>query len=173
MTDDPSGGRPPHEQNPPWTSPTDPPAPQSGADAGWADPASAPGPMSAPSPYGAPGPASGAPAYGAPQPASPWETPGTAAGGVPYGYPPQRRTNTMAIVAMCLSLAGIATCITAPVGAILGHVARRQLRTSGESGDGFALTAIIVGWVFTVLLVILTGLYVALIVFAVSQDPNL
>jgi hypothetical protein len=61
-----------------------------------------------------------------------------------YGAPP---TNTMAIVAMVLSLAGILTGITALVGAILGHVALGQIKRTGEGGRPFALTAIIAGWI--------------------------
>lgn len=77
----------------------------------------------APAPY---------PAYGQPAPA---------------GYAPP--TNTMAIVAMVLSLAGLVTGITAVVGAILGHVALGQIKRTGEGGRPFALTAVIVGWVIT------------------------
>ncbi len=33
------------------------------------------------------------------------------------------------------------------VGAIMGHVARRQIRERGEDGDGMALAGIIVGWI--------------------------
>ena len=36
-----------------------------------------------------------------------------------------------------------------PVGAIMGHIARRQIQERGEQGDGFALAGIIVGWVTT------------------------
>lgn len=70
-----------------------------------------------------------------------------------YGQPAQGYyappTNTLAIVAMILSLVGLLTGITAIVGAILGHVAMGQIKRTGENGRGFALTAIIVGWVLT------------------------
>ena len=48
-----------------------------------------------------------------------------------------------------LALIGFASCITAPVGAILGHVAQKQIRLSGEGGAGMAKAAIIVGWILT------------------------
>lgn len=68
----------------------------------------------------------------------------------PYGYqqaaPPQ---NSMALTAMILALVGLATWITAPVGAILGHIALKQIRETGESGEGMAKTGIIVGWIIT------------------------
>jgi len=63
-----------------------------------------------------------------------------------YHAPP---TNTMAVVAMVLSLAGLLTGITAIIGAILGHVSLGQIKRTGEGGRGFALTAIIAGWVIT------------------------
>jgi hypothetical protein len=71
-----------------------------------------------------------------------------------YGQPPAAGyyappTNTLAIVAMVLSLAGLLTGITAVVGAILGHVALGQIKRTGEGGRPLALTAIIAGWVIT------------------------
>lgn len=52
------------------------------------------------------------------------------------------KTNTMAIAAFVVSLVACA-----PIGIIMGHVARRQIRETGEQGAGFALAAIIIGWV--------------------------
>ncbi|GIF64891.1 hypothetical protein Ais01nite_29260 [Asanoa ishikariensis] len=69
-----------------------------------------------------------------------------------YGYPVAQKTNGLAIAALVCALAGLATCISAPVGAILGHVARKQIRERGESGDGMALAGIIVGWILTALI---------------------
>lgn len=81
----------------------------------------------------------------------------------PPGYAAPMRTNNMAIASMVCSLAGLLTGISAPVGAILGHVARRQIRDSGEQGDGMALTGIIVGWVLTGLWILGCVAYVWLI----------
>ncbi|MEV0454649.1 DUF4190 domain-containing protein [Catellatospora methionotrophica] len=68
----------------------------------------------------------------------------------PYGgYPPARPQNSMALVALILSLVGLLTWITAPIGAILGHSAMKQIRQSGEDGEGLAKAAIIVGWIIT------------------------
>lgn len=72
-----------------------------------------------------------------------------------YGPPPPPppgpggTTNTMAIVSLVCALGGLLTWISAPVGAVLGHIARRQIRERGEQGEGLALTGIIVGWVIT------------------------
>jgi hypothetical protein len=56
-----------------------------------------------------------------------------------------------------------------PLGAILGHVARRQIKQSGESGDGVARAAIIVGWA-------LTGLYLIgcclVVILAIALPSN-
>jgi hypothetical protein len=95
-----------------------------------------------------------------------------------YGYgvpaaPMSRPTNGMAIASMVVSLASILVCgFPAVVGAILGHVARRQIRERGEGGEGMALTGIIVGWAVFALSVIGTILYVALVVWAVGNAPT-
>jgi hypothetical protein len=86
-----------------------------------------------------------------PAPPPPASAPPTPPYGQPYAYgapvtPPQ---NSMALTSMILSLVGLATWITAPIGAILGHVALKQIRETGESGEGMAKTGIIVGWIIT------------------------
>ena len=95
--------------------------------------------------YGAPGygaPGYGAPGYGPPPPQGSYgPVPGY--GPAPgYGpYPPQYRrpTNTMAILALVLAF------VFAPVGLVMGIIARKQIRQTGEEGDGLALAGIIVG----------------------------
>jgi hypothetical protein len=67
-------------------------------------------------------------------------------------YPAAPPTNGLAIAAMILSIAGFG-----PIGAIMGHVARRQIQERGEQGDGFALAGIIVGWVTTGIWVLCCG----------------
>ncbi|MER7417686.1 DUF4190 domain-containing protein [Micromonospora peucetia] len=86
-----------------------------------------------------------------------------------YGYAAPPKTNGLAIAALVLALVGITSCITAPVGAILGHVAQKQIRQTGEGGEGMAKAAIIVGWILTGLLVLAILFYVAIIVFAITQ----
>lgn len=112
-------------------------------------PASVP-PMSAP-----PAPQPGQP-YGDPyKSGDPYAAPQQPYGQAPYGqqpyggYPPPRQQNSMALVALILSLVGLMTWITAPIGAILGHSAMKQIRQSGEDGEGMAKAAIIVGWIIT------------------------
>ena len=115
-----------------------------------------------PNPYQAVGAPPGGPvtrpAAGRRSPGSPVPPAGTPGQPYPYGaYPPpgygpyplrlvQRRTNGMAIGAMVTSMAGVVmlcfygvpALILGPLGAILGHVARRKIRESGEEGDGMA-----------------------------------
>ena len=75
----------------------------------------------------------------------------------------------MAIVSLILSLAGLVTVVTAPIGAVLGHMARRQIRETGEEGDGLALAGIIVGWIITGLFVLACCGFVV-IFFAVAAS---
>jgi hypothetical protein len=94
--------------------------------------------------YAAP-PAYGQPAYGPPPG---YGHPGY---GPPPGYPPVygRPTNTMAILSLVLAF------VFAPAGLILGIIARKQIRQTGEDGDGLALAGIIVGGVVTALFVLM------------------
>jgi hypothetical protein len=79
-------------------------------------------------------------------------------------YVVARPTNGLAIAALVCSLAGFLIAISFPVGAIMGHIARRQIQQTGEQGDGMALAAIIVGWIGTGLLVLCCGGYLLFIV---------
>jgi hypothetical protein len=66
----------------------------------------------------------------------------------PYTAPaagPARPTNTLAIIAI------IAAVVVAPVGIILGFIAKNQIKQTGENGAGLAKAAIIVGIILTVL----------------------
>ena len=74
-----------------------------------------------------------------------------------YYYPPPRRTNTMAIVALVMLF------VFAPLAIIFGAIAHSQIKQTGEDGEGFAKAGIIGGIVLTVLYVVMT--VVMLIVF--------
>jgi hypothetical protein len=96
-----------------------------------------------------------------------------APGGYPPGYPgyypPQRNTNGLAIAALVVSCASLVTCpLLGGVGAVLGHVARRQVRRSGEEGDGLALAGIIVGWILFGLSLLAIIAYVGLFAWLAS-----
>ncbi|MCG5437784.1 DUF4190 domain-containing protein [Micromonospora foliorum] len=111
------------------------------------------------------------------QPMPGYAPPGYAPVGYPpqypgYGYPQPPKTNGMAIAAFVLALLGFTSCITAPVGAILGHVAQKQIRLSGEGGAGMAKAAIIVGWILTGFLVLVVAGYAAAIIYAIATSDN-
>ena len=91
-------------------------------------------------------PAYGQPAYG--QTAPGYGTPGY---GPPPGYAPQwaRPTNTMAILSLVLAF------VFAPAGLVLGIIARKQIRRTGEQGDGLALAGIIVGGIFSAIFLLM------------------
>ena len=121
------------------------------------------------------------PGYGAPSSAEPsgWQ-PQTGYGPPPgygpagQGYPPQpygargwrpgwrRPTNTMAILALVLAF------VFPPAALVLGIVARRQIRETGEEGDGLALAGVIVGAISIGFIVLGLLLF---IVLAASVSP--
>ena len=65
-----------------------------------------------------------------------------------YGYGPPRGTNGFAIAALVCAF------VCAPLGLIFGIMARKQIRQSGEDGDGLALAGIIVSAVSLALIVL-------------------
>jgi hypothetical protein len=105
-------------------------------------------PPQTPSPYAAPpaAPAYGAPVYGAPAYAAP-------------------ATNTLAVVSL---IGGIASWVVLPfvaaiVAVITGHMSLGQIKRTGESGRGMALTGVILGWV-NIGLSVLAALFIIVIV---------
>jgi Domain of unknown function (DUF4190) len=67
-------------------------------------------------------------------------------------------TNGMAVWALICSVIGIFTCFTlSPLGALLGHLARRRIRRTGEAGDGMALAGIVIGWIGMALFAVCCG----------------
>ena len=81
-----------------------------------------------------------------------------------------KQTETMAIVALVLSLMGPASCgMSSLAGAILGRIALRKIREYPDhlEGEGLAKAAVIVGWIMFGVFVLVALAYVALIVFMV------
>lgn len=117
-----------------------------------------------------------------PVPEQPVGTQGYPAGYPAYGYPVvavSPPTNGMAIASMVVSIVGIVGLCgyglggyIGIVGAILGHVSRRQIRARGESGDGMALAGIITGWIATAVAVLATIAIVLFVVWAANQEPS-
>ena len=92
---------------------------------------------------------------------------GTAAG---YAFPVAKRTNSMAIASMTTSIVGLPLLLcyglglpVSVVGAILGHIAKRQIKERDEQGEGMALAGIIMGWIGTGLAVLGVGALIILI----------
>jgi len=123
-------------------------------------PGGTPDPYQPQQPYGQPydpnTPSSGQPAYGQPPPGDqpPYGQPGYAQqpyGQQPYGapgygptyVPVATQTNTMAILALVFAF------IFAPASIVLGHIAKKQIRQTGEQGEGLATAGLVLGYVFT------------------------
>lgn len=84
-------------------------------------------------------------------------------------------TNGMSIASLVLSIVGaFLLCaygiggVVGVVGAILGHVARGQIRERGEAGDGMALAGIIVGWIAGALGIVAGALIVLYLVWQLN-----
>jgi hypothetical protein len=84
----------------------------------------------------------------------------------------QTQTNGLAIASLVCSLGGLATCISAPVGIVLGHIAKRQIRETGEQGDGLATAGLWVGYILTGLGLLFIAGYVVLAIVALSASQS-
>jgi hypothetical protein len=185
MTYPPAGGTPdpyqpqqpygqPYDPNAPY--PTDPTAPSSGQPYGQPPASGQPyGQPSSGQPYGQPAsgqpygqPASGEPyqqqpqgyGYGAPGYGAPgYGAPGY---GAP-GYVPVTSTNTMAILALVFAF------IFSPAAIVLGHLARKQIRQTGEQGAGLATAGLWLGYIFTGIGVLFCAIYVIAIIFVAGN----
>lgn len=142
------------------STPQDPYAPPPG----WGTP-----PASGGAPTPPPAPPAGweqQPAYGAPPPGYGQPPPGW---GQQPGWGPSgaaRPTNTLAIVSLVLIFT-----IT-PAALVTGIIARKQIRETGEAGDGMALAGIICGAVSIVLVVLMIIGFIALFSFASTVESD-
>jgi len=84
---------------------------------------------------------------------------------VPVAQPQWAKTNSLAITSLICGVAQFMFGPLATVPAVVcGHMARSQIRRTGEQGAGMALAGLVLGWVgvaFTVLVVIAIVLLVA------------
>ena len=67
------------------------------------------------------------------------------------GYPPRQiarpATNSMAVAALACGIGEFLTMgLTAIPAIVFGHIARRQMRQSGQRGNGMALAGLALGW---------------------------
>ncbi len=103
-----------------------------------------------------------------PAPQTPYQPYGAPPVPSPYGpQSPPTQTSPLAVGSLIVSIGSAVFCCGLPgiAGAIMGHVARKQIREQpDQTGDGLALGGIIVGWIGFVLSILLVVLYVVLIV---------
>ncbi|MCR2827947.1 DUF4190 domain-containing protein, partial [Microbacterium sp. zg.Y909] len=127
-------------------------------------------PYAAPAPYGQAGteqPSYSPPAYPSAPPAPYGQAPYAGA----YGYA-EPKTNLLAILSLVSSILGfigILPIVGSIAGAILGHLALRQIPKSGEKGRGMALAGTIVGWVGIGLVVLLLALFAVIWIASVGS----
>jgi hypothetical protein len=84
----------------------------------------------------------------------------------PYGYPyvPPRPTNGLAIAAMICGIVGVCS----PIGIlalIFGNIAKRQIRESGEQGDGMATAGVVLGWIGVAATIVWIAYYIIMFAF--------
>ena len=76
---------------------------------------------------------------------------------------PQARTNGLAIASLACGLAQFAVGPLATIPAIvLGHMARSQIRRTGEQGAGLALAGLVLGWGAVILGIVLIAVGLAI-----------
>jgi hypothetical protein len=73
-----------------------------------------------------------------------------------------RRTNPLAIAALCCSIGQVIAGPFAGIAAIvLGAISLKQIRVSGEDGRGMAMTGLILGILGTILMVLAIVFFIA------------
>jgi hypothetical protein len=89
-----------------------------------------------------------------------------------YGYMPvaqPRRTNSLAVGSLVAGIGQLFVWTPASIAAVvMGHMARRQIRQTGEDGDGMAVAGLILGWIG----IALTLLFVLILVVAIAATTS-
>ena len=79
----------------------------------------------------------------------------------PYSpYPPAAPTNGLAIAALVCGVGGFVIGLSFIPAIICGHLARKQIRQTGEQGAGLALAGLILGYVAGALFIVLVAVLV-------------
>jgi len=78
----------------------------------------------------------------------------------PQYRPSPPSTNALAIAALVCGAAQFVTGITFIPAIILGHVARSQIRKTGEQGDGMALAGLILGYIGGILVIVILVIFI-------------
>jgi len=87
----------------------------------------------------------------------------------PY-RPPAQSTNALAIAALVCGAAQFVTGITFIPAIILGHIARSQIRKTGEQGDGMALAGLILGYIGGILTIVIVAIVIAIWVHVANSN---
>lgn len=88
-----------------------------------------------------------------------------------YGYSQAKSTNTLALLSMIVSLVSIVFAgFFSLVGVIMGHIALKQIKQTGEEGRGLALIGLIVGYVQLGLIVLGVIGFTALTLIAMASS---
>lgn len=88
-------------------------------------------------------------------PAGPWAGPARYPGAA---YRPHTPVNSTAVAALACGIGVFLTMgLTGIPAIILGHAARREVRATGQRGDGMALTGLVLGWTGIALMVFLVA----------------
>ena len=84
-----------------------------------------------------------------------------------------RRTNSLAIAALCCAIGQVIAGPFAGIAAIvLGALSLKQIRMSGEDGRGMAITSLVLGVIGTILFVIVIAVIVAVAQSTVTDFNN-
>lgn len=111
--------------------------------------------------YGQPGQYGQPAQYGQPGQYGQYGQPGSQG---PYTQGPG--TNILAILALVFAF------VFAPAGIVLGHIAKRQIRQTGEQGDQLATWGLILGYIFTALSLIACCGWIGFLIWAGSNDAT-
>lgn len=131
-----------------------------------------------PAPEAFPPPVPGYPGPGYPPPVAPYPPVAQGypsmppmPGMMPFGYAQPPKTNGLAIASLVCSLLGLATCAaTSILGVIFGHLAKSQIKQSGEDGDSMALAGLIIGYIGLAIFALIAIFYFGLIAFIVGSS---
>ena len=79
-------------------------------------------------------------------------------------YPPAPPTNGLTIAALVCGVGGFFIGLSFIPAIICGHLARRQIRQTGEQGAGLALAGILLGYVGVALFAVLVAVFAVVMV---------
>jgi hypothetical protein len=98
------------------------------------------------------------PYYGPQLPYPPYQQPYP-----PYApYPAAPPTNGLAIAALVCGVGGFVIGLSFIPAIVCGHLARRQIRQTGEQGGGLALAGLILGYVGTALFIAVIAVFIVI-----------